>query len=140
MATWDMYRLLTGFIENNFRTNFQGPRFGGALNDAAEQFSGAFDQKLSPAQFVETMKRKNEYIMGIGHRIKSVENPDSRVTIIKDFVAKNFPTHPLFTYALEVEKVTTSKRNNLILNVDGAIAVAFVDLLRQCNQFTTLVC
>ena len=109
------------------------------MNDAAEQFSGAFDQKLTPAQFVALMKKKNEYIMGIGHRIKSVENPDSRVTIIKDFVARNFPNHPLFTYALEVEKVTTSKRNNLILNVDGAIAVAFVDLLRQCDQFTRFV-
>jgi ATP citrate (pro-S)-lyase len=106
------------------------------LNDAAEQFSDAFDENLTPAQFVETMKRKNAYIMGIGHRIKSVDNPDSRVTIIKKFVAENFPEHPLFDFALEVERVTTAKRNNLILNVDGAIAVAFVDLLRQCGQFT----
>ncbi len=41
MAIWDMYRLLTRFIENNFRTNFQGPRFGGALNDAAEELPNA---------------------------------------------------------------------------------------------------
>jgi len=27
------------------------------------------------------MKKKNEYIMGIGHRVKSLENPDARVTI-----------------------------------------------------------
>jgi len=40
------------------------------------------------------------------------------------------------SYALEVEKITTGKRPNLILNVDGVIAVAFVDLLRECGAFT----
>ena len=42
------------------------------------------------------MKKKNEYIMGIGHRVKSLENPDSRVTIVKDFVRTQFPKSPLF--------------------------------------------
>ena len=58
-----------------------GPRFGGALNAAAEQFSAAFDSNTSPQDFVTNMKKKNEYIMGIGHRVKSVENPDSRYAI-----------------------------------------------------------
>ena len=31
---------------------------------------------------------------------------------------------------MEVEKVTTSKRDNLILNVDGCIGICFADLLR----------
>jgi ATP citrate (pro-S)-lyase len=74
--------------------------------------------------------------MGIGHRVKSVDNPDSRVTIVKDFVKTQFPSCPLFDFALEVEKITTAKRGNLILNVDGAIAVAFVDLLRESGQFS----
>jgi hypothetical protein len=39
-------------------------------------------------------------------------------------------------YALEVEKETTAKKPNLILNVDGCIAVSFVDLLRECGSFT----
>lgn len=39
-------------------------------------------------------------------------------------------------YALEVEKVTTAKKPNLILNVDGIIGTAFVDLLRHCGCFT----
>ena len=43
---------------------FQGPRFGGALNEAAEQFSGAFDRKMTPAEFVTDMRKRNEYIMG----------------------------------------------------------------------------
>ena len=43
-----------------------GPRFGGALNGAALQFSAAFDTNMSPQDFVNDMKKKNEYIMGIG--------------------------------------------------------------------------
>ena len=43
-------------------------RFGGALNAAAEQFSDAFDANKTPMEFVVEMKKKNEYIMGIGHR------------------------------------------------------------------------
>jgi len=39
-------------------------------------------------------------------------------------------------YALAVESVTTSKKDNLILNVDGCIAVCFVDLIRNCGAFT----
>jgi ATP citrate (pro-S)-lyase len=37
---------------------------------------------------------------------------------------------------LAVETVTTSKKDNLILNVDGCIAVSFVDLLRNCGAFS----
>lgn len=67
-----------------------------------------------------------------GHKVKSVTNPDMRVVIIKDYVKKNFPKTPLLDYALKVEAITTAKKPNLILNVDGVIAVAFVDLLREC--------
>ena len=38
-----------------------------------------------------------------------INNPDKRVEILKKFVMENFPSHPLLTYALEVEKVTTAK-------------------------------
>lgn len=34
------------------------------------------------------------------------------------------------------QKVTTKKRETLILNVDGCIAACFVDLLRSCGAFT----
>ena len=42
----------------------------------------------------------------------------------------------MLKFALAVEAVTTQKRDNLILNVDGCIAVAFVDLVRSCGAFT----
>lgn len=94
-------------------------------------------------------------VSGIGHKIKSVNNPDLRVELVKEYVRKNFPSHSLLDYALAVEKVTTSKKDTvshppshailkpssppflqLILNVDGCIAVCFVDLLRDSGAFT----
>ena len=108
-----------------------GPRFGGAIDGAAQMFSDAYDRGLSPTQFVEDMKKKGENIQGIGHLIKSVNNPDKRVTIMKEYAKKHFKTTPLLNYALEVEKVTTAKKDNLILNVDGCIGICFVDMLRN---------
>ncbi|MGA2784730.1 MAG: citrate/2-methylcitrate synthase [Candidatus Bathyarchaeia archaeon] len=107
-----------------------GPRFGGALDGAAQQFSNALDTGLTPKQFVDQMKSRGILIQGIGHRIKSIHNPDMRVTIMKDYVKSHFKATPLLDYALEVEKITTSKRDNLILNVDGCIGICFADLLR----------
>ncbi|XP_037956466.1 ATP-citrate synthase isoform X4 [Teleopsis dalmanni] len=114
-----------------------GDRFGGALDGAARQFSEAYDSNLHPMEFVNQMRKKGQLIMGIGHRVKSINNPDVRVKIIKEFVMENFPSYPLLNYALEVEKITTSKKPNLILNVDGVIATCFVDLLRNCGSFTS---
>ena len=59
-----------------------------------------------------------------------------RVELVKEYVRKNFPSHSLLDYALAVEKVTTAKKDTLILNVDGCIAVCFVDLLRDSGAFT----
>ncbi|KAJ8964231.1 hypothetical protein NQ314_005060 [Rhamnusium bicolor] len=114
-----------------------GDRFGGALDGAAKMFSEAYDKGMHPAEFVNHMRNKGQLIMGIGHRVKSINNPDQRVKIVKEFVIANFPATPLLLYALEVEKLTTSKKPNLILNVDGVIACAFVDMLRNCGSFTS---
>jgi ATP citrate (pro-S)-lyase len=108
-----------------------GPRFGGAIDGAALSFSDAYDRGLTPVEFVEEMKQKGENIQGIGHLIKSVNNPDMRVSIMKEYAKKHFKKTPLLDYALEVEKVTTSKKDNLILNVDGCIGICFVDMLRN---------
>uniref|UniRef100_A0A0R3RQL5 ATP-citrate synthase n=1 Tax=Elaeophora elaphi TaxID=1147741 RepID=A0A0R3RQL5_9BILA len=117
-----------------------GDRFGGALDGAARQFSEAFDKGLTPMQFVNEQRRAGKHIMGIGHRVKSINNPDKRVDILKNFVLdreKFRQGTPLLEYALEVEKITTSKKANLILNVDGAIGVIFVDILRCSGIFTS---
>merc|ERR1711972_413782 len=117
-----------------------GPRFGGALDDAAKMFSDAHDSGLSPKDFIDKMKKTNQLIMGIGLRIKSLANPDQRVEIIKNFAKSHFKSTPILDFALEVEQLTTRKRANLILNVDGCIAVAFVDMIRSCGAFSREEC
>ncbi len=111
-----------------------GPRFGGAISDAAKYFKMALDSGKHPPDFINYMKDVvGINIPGIGHRIKSVQNPDIRVTLLKKFVNENFPKHPYLDYALEVEKLTTQKRNNLILNVDGCIGICFLDLMENLD-------
>ncbi|KAA8650944.1 hypothetical protein EYZ11_003184 [Aspergillus tanneri] len=113
-----------------------GSRFGGALDGAAEEFTKAFDKGLSPRDFVDGMRKENKLIPGIGHRIKSRNNPDLRVELVKEYAKKHFPNTKLLDYAIAVETVTTSKKDNLILNVDGCVAVCFVDLMRNCGAFS----
>ena len=107
-----------------------GPRFGGAIDDAARYFKYANDNGMSPAEFIDYMKKEGKTISGIGHRIKSVRNPDLRVSGLKKFASEHFPATPLLDFALEVEKLTTSKKDNLILNVDGTIGILMVDMWR----------
>jgi ATP citrate (pro-S)-lyase len=107
-----------------------GPRFGGAVQGSADHFTKYLYAGHNPEEMVKDMKNKNVNIQGIGHRIKSVTNPDVRVTIMKEFAKKNFPNTETLDYALEIEKLTTAKRNNLILNVDGVIGVLSCDMLR----------
>lgn len=113
-----------------------GPRFGGALDDAAQMFTAASDTGEDAEDFVKNMRKQNKLIMGIGHRIKSLSNPDKRVEIIKQYAQENFSDNTILNFALAVEQVTTKKKANLILNVDGCIAVCFVDMLRSCGAFT----
>merc|ERR1719231_1976287 len=112
-----------------------GPRFGGALDDAARSFSAAVDKGMGAKEYVLYMRKQKKLIMGIGHKIKSVRNPDMRVTLVKDYAKKHFRSTPVLDFALSVEAITTKKKSNLILNVDGCIACCFVDLVRSCGCF-----
>jgi hypothetical protein len=58
------------------------------------------------------------------------------VVILKRYVMEHFPDCTVLKFALEVEQLTTRKKSNLILNVDGTIGCAFVDLLRGSGAFT----
>jgi ATP-citrate lyase alpha-subunit len=107
-----------------------GPRFGGAIDGAAECFSKARDAGQSPEAFIDDMARQGRLIPGIGHRIKSVRNPDLRVEALKRYARNQFPATALLDYALAVEELTIAKKENLILNVDGAVGVLMVDLWR----------
>jgi len=107
-----------------------GPRFGGAIDGAAKYFKYANDNDMTPAEFLGYMKKQGIPIPGIGHRIKSLRNPDLRVEGLKKFADEYFPATPLLDYALTVEQLTTSKKDNLILNVDGTIGILMVDMWR----------
>merc|ERR1712125_206930 len=84
-----------------------GPRFGGALDDAAKMFSQAVDSGVSPQEFIDKMNKTNQLIMGIGHRIKSLSNPDQRVVVIRDYAKEHFKSTPVLDFALQVEQLTT---------------------------------
>lgn len=108
-----------------------GPKFGGAIDGAAKYFKKALTKEQNPKEFVEAMKKEGIPIPGIGHRIKSIRNPDLRVSCLKRYAYDHFPNTSLLDYALRVEQITTSKKENLILNVDGVIGVLMVDMWRN---------
>jgi len=110
-----------------------GPRFGGAVNGAAEHFLFGLRNQMAPRDFVDHMKSKNVNIQGIGHRLHTIEHPDKRVELMKSYARTHFKATPLLDYALSVEAVTTQKKSNLILNVDGCIGVLLVDLLKELD-------
>ena len=65
-----------------------GPRFGGAIDDAARCFKDAVERGLAPADFVEGLKRQGKRVPGIGHRIKSKDNRDKRVELLQNYARK----------------------------------------------------
>jgi len=113
-----------------------GPRFGGAIDGCARYMKDAYYRSLEPREFVKEMKQRNIKIPGIGHRVKSLENPDGRVTLLIEYARKNFPRTDILDFALGVQEVTTQKKSNLILNVDGTIGVLMVDMLTNVGFFT----
>lgn len=105
-----------------------GPRFGGAVTDAGKWFRYAVDNRLSVDEFLAYMKSNAGSVPGIGHRVKSLKNPDKRVKELVGYVKSLNISTPCLDFALAVEQVTTTKKDNLILNVDGAMAATLVDL------------
>ena len=105
-----------------------GPRFGGAVTDAGRYFKHAVDTQMTVDDFLAYMKKEVGPVPGIGHRIKSLRNPDKRVKELVSYVkGLGIPT-PHLDFALAVEKVTSAKKDNLILNVDGTMAAVLVDI------------
>jgi ATP-citrate lyase alpha-subunit len=105
-----------------------GPRFGGAVTDAGRWFKYAVDQKMSVDEFLAYMKKNVGPVPGIGHRVKSLRNPDKRVKELVGYVKSLNIKTPCLDFALSVEQVTAAKKDNLILNVDGTMAAVLVDI------------
>lgn len=112
-----------------------GPRFGGAINDSASNWLKGVSQNQTPSDFVEEFASKKTYIAGIGHKKYRLDMPDPRVTEILKFSEK-LSNKRFSLFAKEVEKVTTSKKANLILNVDGVIAAVLMDILSEKEGYS----
>lgn len=107
-----------------------GPRFGGAINQAAVNWLDGVTSNKNPYDFVEEFAKRKEYISGIGHRKYRIDYPDPRLRELLKF-ANTLPKKRFSTFAQSIEKITAAKKGNLILNVDGAIAAVLLDILSE---------
>lgn len=102
-----------------------GPRFGGAINGAADAWLTGV---LSGGDAKTFIRSQAGVIQGIGHKKYRIDLPDPRVAALEAFNVEN---GRYLTFARNVEAITTGKKANLILNVDGAIAAILLDLLES---------
>lgn len=105
-----------------------GPRFGGAVSGAAKVWFDSVQSQGNAKDIVEDYASRKEYIPGIGHKKYRLGLPDPRTSVLAEFVDK-LPAHPHYDFAKSVEEITTAKKGNLILNVDGHIAAILLDVL-----------
>lgn len=106
-----------------------GPRFGGAINAAAKNWLDGIATEADPQEFVNATTRRDGAIAGIGHKKYRIDLPDPRVEALSVFSSTT--NGAFLNFARSIEEVTLSKKSNLILNVDGAIAAVMLDLLRD---------
>ena len=107
-----------------------GPRFGGAINAAGDNWLQGVHANVSARQFVEAFATKGGIVPGIGHKKYHTNLPDPRVKALMQFT-NNSNGDRYLKFALSVEEVTIAKKGNLILNVDGAIAAVMLDILES---------
>ena len=94
----------------------------------ARMFAEVESTDVKPNEFVDNRKRSNKLIMGIGHRIGSLENPDQRVVIIKEYAKANFSSTAILDFESDVGEFAYG-------HVDGCIGVCFIDMLKSCGAF-----
>lgn len=107
-----------------------GPRFGGAINGAADGWLNAVNHKNTPRDYIGSFAKSGGIIPGIGHKKYRIDNPDPRVAALAEFTG-NSNGDKYYQFARNVEQITVTKKSNLILNVDGAIAAILLDILES---------
>lgn len=112
-----------------------GPRFGGAINEAAGIWLGGLSEPTKPAALVEDFAAKGRYISGIGHKKYRADLPDPRVQKLTELI-KQLPEHPFTDFARAIEAETVQKKSNLILNIDGTIAAGLLDVLHVTQGYS----
>jgi citrate synthase len=103
-------------------------------------FTKGSDSAVGAAAFVKQMRQENQLIMGIGHRIKSLSNPDMRVNIIKEYAKAHFRDTAVLDFALSVEQVTLSL---MFCSVDASqlgVILVRVDTEHVCMAVLAVVC
>ena len=98
------------------------------MSGAGQCFLQAMQTQQSPQQFVDMMKQQGINIPGIGHKVKSIHNPDTRCMILYE-LSQSFPVRTYLDFAKSVESITVMKKANLILNVDGHIGAMMLDMM-----------
>lgn len=112
-----------------------GDRFGGAINNAANVWSEHVSRGTLPTELVALYSKNRDYIPGIGHKKYNIYKPDPRVANLIE-VGKNSLQNPRYlNFAEDVARETSKKKENLILNVDGAVAALFLDYLAEKEAF-----
>lgn len=112
-----------------------GDRFGGAVNEASINWIKGLEAEKSPEEFVEEFSIKSKIIEGIGHKKYRIDNPDPRIVALMKWADK-LSTKKYLNFAKSIEKVTSAKKANLILNVDGAMAAILLDILSEKEGFS----
>lgn len=107
-----------------------GPRFGGAINAASSELIYAVSNNISAGDFVESFAKDGRPIPGIGHKKYTLDNPDPRVGSLLEF-NNNTNGDRYLKFAVSVADITSRKKNNLILNVDGMIAAMLLDIIES---------
>jgi len=113
-----------------------GPRFGGAVSGAAGVWLKGVSQNIPVKTLVEDYAARKEYISGIGHKKYRLGLPDPRTEQLMVF-AEKLQRKPYLDYAKQVEEITSSKKGNLILNIDGHIAALLLDVLTEYEGYST---
>jgi citrate synthase len=110
-----------------------GPRFGGAIDQAARNWISAISESETPDDFVERFATNKQNISGIGHKKYRIDNPDPRVS---ELLESNDTGGKYTLFAKEVARITTNKKAQLILNVDGAIAALLLDIFSEKEGYS----
>jgi ATP citrate (pro-S)-lyase len=112
-----------------------GPRFGGAVSDAAREWFDGVGENRDPAKHIESYARAKKYIGGIGHKKYRLGMPDPRTALLATYADK-LQGHRYYDYAKAIEAITSAKKGTLILNVDGTIAALMLDILEQEEAYS----
>lgn len=112
-----------------------GPRFGGAINAAADNWLRGVVFETPAHRFIEDYSLRGGIIPGIGHKKYRLDLPDPRVQALVQF-SDNKNGDRYLGFARSIEAITTTKKNNLILNVDGVVAAIMLDILESELGYT----